>query len=76
MAAAALVATTGVSAATCRLFRISSCANSQYHSGILDALNRNYGPPKVLTGTFRTKGGAVFPNSTAIWSNGSSRRYR
>lgn len=55
-----------------RLFRINFFANNQYHAGILDALTRNYGPPKTLTESFQTRGGAVFPNTTSIWSNGRS----
>lgn len=55
-----------------RLFRISFFANNQYHTGILDALTRNYGPPKVLNESFQTRSGASFPNTTSIWSNGSS----
>jgi hypothetical protein len=55
-----------------RLFRISFYANAQYYNGVMDALSRNYGAPKTLTSSFQTKSGAVFPNTTSVWSNSSS----
>lgn len=55
-----------------RLFEISFYANTQYYSGIYDALARNYGPPAEQVEPFQTKAGSTFESKTSVWNNGVS----
>lgn len=57
---------------TRRLFRIRFFAHSQYAGGILDALNRRYGSPQVVTSPFQTLSGATFSQARSTWDNGVS----
>lgn len=52
-----------------RLFEISFYANTEYYSGIYDALISNYGKPEEKDEPFQTKAGATFVSKTSIWRN-------